>query len=217
MTEPSLVPIHTKPSSQGRGQPQAPADAQSWPCSVYCGLMAPLAPTANTAACPDDPLSPICALPLTIATVPRTPGCSPCSSPFALSLCGCNVLGIGVSLRGAGAKLSAICLSPVRQLLEIQAQYHRQSLGSLDSALAELKESHSQTGTHWLSTQPRESHGQAWGMRVSPARLGKMGFSLPAPAAASHIGLVGRGPQPEAGWGCCLPCLCLHPASPDLE
>ncbi|KFQ28429.1 SH3 domain-binding protein 1, partial [Merops nubicus] len=31
------------------------------------------------------------------------------------------------------------------KLLEIQAQYHRQSLGSLDSALAELKESHSQT------------------------------------------------------------------------
>ncbi|KFO95947.1 SH3 domain-binding protein 1, partial [Calypte anna] len=31
------------------------------------------------------------------------------------------------------------------RLLEIQAQYHRQSLGSLDSALAELKESHSQT------------------------------------------------------------------------
>uniref|UniRef100_A0A8B9SU89 SH3 domain-binding protein 1 n=1 Tax=Anas platyrhynchos TaxID=8839 RepID=A0A8B9SU89_ANAPL len=33
------------------------------------------------------------------------------------------------------------------RLLEIQAQYHRQSLGSLDSALAELKESHRQTGT----------------------------------------------------------------------
>ncbi|NXL33374.1 3BP1 protein, partial [Glaucidium brasilianum] len=31
------------------------------------------------------------------------------------------------------------------RFLEIQAQYHRQSLGSLDSALAELKESHSQT------------------------------------------------------------------------
>ncbi|KFP92534.1 SH3 domain-binding protein 1, partial [Apaloderma vittatum] len=31
------------------------------------------------------------------------------------------------------------------KLLEIQAQYHRQSLGSLDSALAELKESKSQT------------------------------------------------------------------------
>lgn len=43
---------------------------------------------------------------------------------------------------------------PVWQLLEIQAQYHRQSLGSLDSALSELKESHSQTGTRQLSTQP---------------------------------------------------------------
>lgn len=46
---------------------------------------------------------------------------------------------------------------PVWQLLEIQAQYHRQSLGSLDSALAELKESHSQTGTCQLSMQPGES------------------------------------------------------------
>lgn len=54
---------------------------------------------------------------------------------------------MGVSPRGASAKLKAVYLSPVRQLLEIQAQYHRQSLGSLDSALAELKESHSQTGT----------------------------------------------------------------------
>uniref|UniRef100_A0A8B9Z9I4 SH3 domain-binding protein 1 n=1 Tax=Buteo japonicus TaxID=224669 RepID=A0A8B9Z9I4_9AVES len=33
------------------------------------------------------------------------------------------------------------------KLLEIQAQYHRQSLGSLDSALAELKESHKPTFT----------------------------------------------------------------------
>ncbi|KFW11235.1 SH3 domain-binding protein 1, partial [Eurypyga helias] len=32
------------------------------------------------------------------------------------------------------------------RLLEIQAQYHRQSLGYLDSALAELKESHGQKG-----------------------------------------------------------------------
>lgn len=35
-------------------------------------------------------------------------------------------------------------LSP--QLMEIQADYHRKSLSSLDTALAELKENHSQTG-----------------------------------------------------------------------
>lgn len=48
----------------------------------------------------------------------------------------------------------AVCLCPVWQLLEIQAQYHQQSLESLDSALAELRESHRQTGTPWLSMQP---------------------------------------------------------------
>ena len=35
-------------------------------------------------------------------------------------------------------------LSP--QLMEIQADYHRKSLSSLDTALAELKENHSQAG-----------------------------------------------------------------------
>ena len=30
--------------------------------------------------------------------------------------------------------------------MEIQADYHRKSLSSLDTALAELKENHSQTG-----------------------------------------------------------------------
>lgn len=32
------------------------------------------------------------------------------------------------------------------QLMEIQADYHRKSLSSLDTALAELRENHSQTG-----------------------------------------------------------------------
>uniref|UniRef100_A0A8C0EQA3 SH3 domain-binding protein 1 n=1 Tax=Bubo bubo TaxID=30461 RepID=A0A8C0EQA3_BUBBB len=40
------------------------------------------------------------------------------------------------------------------RLLEIQAQYHRQSLGSLDSALAELKESHSQTEPSFTADVP---------------------------------------------------------------
>ncbi|XP_065503523.1 SH3 domain-binding protein 1 [Caloenas nicobarica] len=40
------------------------------------------------------------------------------------------------------------------RLLEIQAQYHRQSLGSLDSALAELKESHSQTEPSFTADTP---------------------------------------------------------------
>uniref|UniRef100_A0A8D0EXA5 SH3 domain-binding protein 1 n=1 Tax=Strix occidentalis caurina TaxID=311401 RepID=A0A8D0EXA5_STROC len=40
------------------------------------------------------------------------------------------------------------------RLLEIQAQYHRQSLGSLDSALAELKESHSQTEPSFTADIP---------------------------------------------------------------
>lgn len=95
----------------------------------------------------------------------------------------------GLSERGQ-CRTERICLSLVCQLLEIQAQYHRQSLGSLDSALAELKESHSKTGTHLLSTQPRESYNQAREMRVWLVRLGKMGFSLPA--TASHIRLLGQ-------------------------
>ncbi|XP_026696821.1 SH3 domain-binding protein 1 [Athene cunicularia] len=40
------------------------------------------------------------------------------------------------------------------RLLEIQAQYHRQSLGSLDSALAELKESHSQSEPSFTADIP---------------------------------------------------------------
>ena len=32
------------------------------------------------------------------------------------------------------------------QLMEIQADYHRKSLSSLDTALAELRENHSQAG-----------------------------------------------------------------------
>lgn len=63
-------------------------------------------------------------------------------------------------------------VSPLWQLLEIQAQYHRQSLGSLDSALAELKESHRQTGTRWLSGQPGEGCEQ-------PARLENMFLYIP--------------------------------------
>lgn len=42
---------------------------------------------------------------------------------------------------------SASLTSPLSpQLMEIQADYHRKSLSSLDTALAELKENHSQTG-----------------------------------------------------------------------
>lgn len=36
---------------------------------------------------------------------------------------------------------------PSPQLMEIQADYHRKSLSSLDTALAELRENHSQAGT----------------------------------------------------------------------
>lgn len=43
-------------------------------------------------------------------------------------------------------------LSP--QLMEIQADYHRKSLSSLDTALAELKENHSQAGEDMGSPDP---------------------------------------------------------------
>lgn len=73
-------------------------------------------------------------------------------------------------------QLNAVCLSPVWQLLEIQAQYHRQSLESLDSALAELRESHRQTGTLWLSVQPGKGCSCAWGIQVCPEKLEKANF-----------------------------------------
>lgn len=122
------------------------------------------------------PPFPICPLHLTTDMVPQTPGGFPLQLPLRPVCVWVQCPGDGVSLRGAGAKLSTVCLSPVRQLLEIQAQYHRQSLGSLDSALAELKESHSKTGTHWLSVQPGEGCSRARGMQVWPARLGKASF-----------------------------------------
>ncbi|NXS63364.1 3BP1 protein, partial [Brachypteracias leptosomus] len=61
------------------------------------------------------------------------------------------------------------------KLLEIQAQYHRQSLGSLDSALAELKESHRQTepsSTADTSTAgyygvPLETHLKSLGREIA--------------------------------------------------
>lgn len=43
-------------------------------------------------------------------------------------------------------------LSP--QLMEIQADYHRKSLSSLDTALAELRENHSQAGGDTVGPQP---------------------------------------------------------------
>uniref|UniRef100_A0A663MI44 SH3 domain binding protein 1 n=1 Tax=Athene cunicularia TaxID=194338 RepID=A0A663MI44_ATHCN len=57
------------------------------------------------------------------------------------------------------------------RLLEIQAQYHRQSLGSLDSALAELKESHSQSGTYipvvGYYGVPLETHLKSLGREIA--------------------------------------------------
>ncbi|KFP52136.1 SH3 domain-binding protein 1, partial [Cathartes aura] len=55
------------------------------------------------------------------------------------------------------------------RLLEIQAQYHRQSLGSLDSALAELKESHSQTDSPVAGYYgvPLEKHFKSLGREIA--------------------------------------------------
>lgn len=48
------------------------------------------------------------------------------------------------------------------QLMEIQADYHRKSLSSLDTALAELRENHSQAGG---------DTGRAWPHTPDPAPL----------------------------------------------
>lgn len=96
-------------------------------------------------------------------------------------------------------------MPPLWQLLEIQAQYHRQSLGSLDSALAELKESHRQTGTRWLSRQPGEGceHGRrGWKIYLYiyiPLPPPEPSFAVDAPVAGyygvpleTHLRSLGR-------------------------
>ncbi|XP_064310960.1 SH3 domain-binding protein 1 [Phalacrocorax carbo] len=79
------------------------------------------------------------------------------------------------------------------RLLEIQAQYHRQSLGSLDSALAELKESHSQTDPTFAAETPVAGY---YGVPLE-MHLKSLGREIALPIEACVMMLLASGMREE--------------------
>ncbi|KFQ48850.1 SH3 domain-binding protein 1, partial [Pelecanus crispus] len=79
------------------------------------------------------------------------------------------------------------------RLLEIQAQYHRQSLGSLDSALAELKESHSQTEPSFTAVTPVAGY---YGVPLE-MHLKSLGREIALPIEACVMMLLASGMREE--------------------
>ncbi|KAM9637565.1 SH3 domain-binding protein 1 isoform 4-T4 [Morphnus guianensis] len=79
------------------------------------------------------------------------------------------------------------------KLLEIQAQYHRQSLGSLDSALAELKESHSQTEPTFTADTPVAGY---YGVPLE-SHLKSLGREIALPIEACVMMLLASGMREE--------------------
>ncbi|XP_029896770.1 SH3 domain-binding protein 1 [Aquila chrysaetos chrysaetos] len=79
------------------------------------------------------------------------------------------------------------------KLLEIQAQYHRQSLGSLDSALAELKESHSQTEPTFTADAPVAGY---YGVPLE-THLKSLGREIALPIEACVMMLLASGMREE--------------------
>ncbi|XP_075347796.1 SH3 domain-binding protein 1 [Mycteria americana] len=79
------------------------------------------------------------------------------------------------------------------RLLEIQAQYHRQSLGSLDSALAELKESHRQTEPSFTADTPVAGY---YGVPLE-THLKSLGREIALPIEACVMMLLASGMREE--------------------
>lgn len=79
------------------------------------------------------------------------------------------------------------------RLLEIQAQFHRQSLGSLDSALAELKESHSQTEPSFAVDTPVAGY---YGVPLE-THLKSLGREIALPIEACVMMLLASGMREE--------------------
>ncbi|KFO81692.1 SH3 domain-binding protein 1, partial [Cuculus canorus] len=79
------------------------------------------------------------------------------------------------------------------RLLEIQAQYHRQSLGSLDSALAELKESHNQTEPSFPADMPVAGY---YGVPLE-THLKNLGREIALPIEACVMMLLASGMREE--------------------
>nr|XP_042121124.1 SH3 domain-binding protein 1 [Peromyscus maniculatus bairdii] len=83
-------------------------------------------------------------------------------------------------------------LSP--QLLEIQADYHRRSLTSLDTALAELRDNHSQTDLSPLMTAAPISRVYGVSLRT---HLQELGRDIALPIEACVLMLLSEGMQEE--------------------
>ncbi|NWS55404.1 3BP1 protein, partial [Chunga burmeisteri] len=79
------------------------------------------------------------------------------------------------------------------KLLEIQAQYHRQSLGSLDSALVELKESHSQSEPSFTADTPMAGY---YGVPLE-MHLKSLGREIALPIEACVMMLLASGMREE--------------------
>nr|XP_009663495.1 PREDICTED: SH3 domain-binding protein 1 [Struthio camelus australis] len=79
------------------------------------------------------------------------------------------------------------------RLMEIQAQYHRQSLGSLDSALAELKEAHSQTEPSFTANTPVAGY---YGVSLE-THLKSLGREIALPIEACVMMLLASGMREE--------------------
>ncbi|NWZ62565.1 3BP1 protein, partial [Acrocephalus arundinaceus] len=79
------------------------------------------------------------------------------------------------------------------KLLEIQAQYHRQSLESLDSALAELRESHRQTEPSFTTDTPVPGY---YGVSLE-THLKSLGREIALPIEACVMMLLASGMKEE--------------------
>ncbi|XP_068858944.1 SH3 domain-binding protein 1 isoform X2 [Aphelocoma coerulescens] len=79
------------------------------------------------------------------------------------------------------------------KLLEIQAQYHRQSLESLDSALAELRESHRQTEPSLTTDTPVAGY---YGVSLE-THLKSLGREIALPIEACVVMLLASGMKEE--------------------
>ncbi|XP_059702392.1 SH3 domain-binding protein 1 isoform X11 [Haemorhous mexicanus] len=79
------------------------------------------------------------------------------------------------------------------KLLEIQAQYHRQSLESLDSALAELRESHRQTEPSFTTDTPVAGY---YGVSLE-THLRSLGREIALPIEACVMMLLASGMKEE--------------------
>ncbi|XP_056338192.1 SH3 domain-binding protein 1 [Oenanthe melanoleuca] len=86
-----------------------------------------------------------------------------------------------------------IYASYIIKLLEIQSQYHRQSLDSLDTALAELRESHRQTEPSFMTDSPVAGY---YGVSLE-THLKSLGREIALPIEACVMMLLASGMKEE--------------------